>query len=344
MLSNPKIRASIKAIECYLPANVLHNDQLASEFGVWSSEQIESKTGICTRFIIDEEECASDLAFKAAQKLFSKNIIDPADVDFVMLCTQSPDYALPTTACILQSRLGLPTSCGALDFNLGCSGFIYGLGLAKGLIESGQARNILLITAETYTRYIHPQDRSLRTIFGDAATVTLVTGMESEDSLIGPFVYGTDGLGAENLIVPTGGQRKPVNPNPELIEDHDGNKRTVNNLYMNGPEIFSFTIKVVPASVTELLKISSKSLDQIDYFVFHQANMYMLEHLRKRLKLPREKFGVCIRDCGNTVSSSIPIVLESLSKQGTIRPGHLVMLVGFGVGYSWGATLVRWTA
>ena len=338
------MRAVIKAIAYYLPEKVLDNNQLALEWGTWSAERIEGKTGIKTRHIAQENECASDLAVKAAQNLFARGACALSEIDFLLLCTQSPDYFLPTTACLLQTRLGLSTSCGALDFNLGCSGFIYGLGLAKGLIETGQARNVLLITAETYSKFVHPQDRSVRTLFGDAAAAVLVSGIESEECLIGPFVYGTDGTGAENLIVPTGGMRNPPVPNPDVTEDSDGNRRTINNLYMNGPEIFNFTLKTVSPSVHQLLRISGKRFEEIDFYIFHQANQYMLQYLRKKLRIPVEKFPIIMSDCGNTVSSTIPIALDTLCREGKLQPGHLIMLVGFGVGYSWAATLARWTA
>lgn len=338
------VRSVIKGIAHHLPEQVLDNDRLALELGAWSAEKIERKTGIRTRHFVRDDECASDLAFRAAETLFTQGVCVRADIDCLLLCTQSPDYFLPATACLLQSRLGLRKSCAALDFNLGCSGFIYGLGMAKGLLESGQARNVLLLTADTYSKFIHPQDRSTRTLFGDAAAATLVSGVESDECLIGPFVYGTDGTGAVNIIVPTGGMRKPLVHNPVLVEDNDGNKRTINNLCMNGPEIFNFTLQVVPQTVTDLLKASDRRLEEIDYFVFHQANRYMLEHLRKKLSIPTEKFCISMRDYGNTVSSTIPIALEALWKEGKIQPGNLLMLVGFGVGYSWGATLVRWTA
>jgi 3-oxoacyl-[acyl-carrier-protein] synthase-3 len=337
-----KIHAAIKATEYFLPEGSLNNEQLASEFEAWTAEKIGGKTGIQTRHFVKAGECASDLAVKAAEKLFASGKCDPSQIDFLLLCTQSPDYFLPTTACLLQARLGLRNSCGALDFNLGCSGFVYGLGLAKGLVESGQARNVLLITADTYTKFIHSQDRSVRTLFGDAAAATLVTGIDSEQPLLGPFVYGTDGTGAPNLIVPAGGLRQPVVPNATLTEDADGNKRTINNLFMNGPEIFTFTLRVVPKVVSDLIRDSAINPDSIDFYVFHQANQYMLEHLRKRLAIPSEKFCISMKNCGNTVSSTIPIALFDLGREGKLRPGNTIMLVGFGVGYSWGATLVRW--
>jgi 3-oxoacyl-[acyl-carrier-protein] synthase-3 len=340
---NNGVQAAIKAIEYHLPEAVLDNRALAAEFADWSADKIEAKTGIRVRHVARADECASDLGVLAARKLLATGICNPADIDFLLFCTQCPDYLLPTSACLIQSRLGLRESSGALDFNLGCSGFVYGLGLAKGLIESGQAHHVLLITADTYTKFIHPQDRSVRTLFGDAAAATLISAVPSRETQLGPFVYGTDGKGAANLIVPTGGLRRQVVENAELEVDTSGNKRTVNNLFMNGPEIFNFTLRVVPRTVSELLCLAGKKPEEIDYFVFHQANEYMLEHLRKKLLIPPERFSISLRDCGNTVSSSIPVALRALDDEKRLKSGALIMLVGFGVGYSWGATLVRWS-
>ena len=336
-------RAVIREIAYYLPESVLTNEQLAAEFPDWSVKKIEEKTGIAERRIAAAGECASDLAVCAASKLFSTGCCGPGQIDYLILCTQSPDYFLPTTACLIQARLGVPTRAGALDFNLGCSGYVYGLGLAKGLIETGQAENVLLLTAETYSKFIHPGDRSVRTLFGDAAAATLVQAVSAEDGdeYIGPFVYGTDGTGWKNLIVPTGGMRAPRS-NGEAKTDEQGNVRSPDNLYMNGPEIFAFTLGAVPKCVCSLLEKSGKTIDDIDLFVFHQANQYMLEFLRKKLKLPGEKFYLALRYSGNTVSCTIPIALRDAIEKGKLLPGNLVMLVGFGVGYSWGATLVRW--
>lgn len=333
---------AVSAIEYFLPGKVLTTQDLSREFPEWRVEKIESKTGIQERHIAGPEEFASDLAVAAAQKLFASGVCAPEDIDFLLYCTQSPDYFLPTTACIIQDRLGIPTSAGAYDFNLGCSGYIYGLGQAEGLIATGQASNVLLITAETYSKFIHPGDRSVRTIFGDAAAATLIRAVEVETPLIGPFVYGTDGGGAGNLIVPAGGLRQPRTEQTAVASlDDQGNTRSQDNLFMNGSEIFNFTLTSVPGSVERLLKKSGLCLDQVDLFVFHQANKYMLEHLRKFLKLPPEKFVMALSHCGNTVSSTIPIALKQTAAEGRLRPGAVVMLVGFGVGYSWGATMLR---
>ena len=332
--------SAIESIEYHLPDGVLTSAGLAAEFPGWTVDKIQSKTGIEERRIAADDEFASDLAVAAAEKLFAAGA-GRASVDALLYCTQSPDYLLPTTACLLQHRLGLRTDIAALDFNLGCSGYIYGLGLAHAMIASGQARRVLLLTADTYSKYIHPGDRSVRTLFGDAAAATLI-GASAQPGLSGPFVYGTDGSGAENLIVPAGGLRRPRAEQAEAVADEAGNLRTVNNLYMNGPEIFNFTLRVVPATVEAVLARSGRTADEIDLFVFHQANQYMLEHLRKRLGVPAEKFVVSMQKCGNTVSSSIPIALRLAQESGRLQPGMKIMLLGFGVGYSWGGTIIEW--
>jgi 3-oxoacyl-[acyl-carrier-protein] synthase-3 len=335
--------AAISAIEYFLPETILSTRGLAEEFPGWTVEKIDSKTGIQERRIAGPGECASDLGTQAARKLFESGACRPSDVDFLLFCTQSPDYFLPTTACIIQDRLAIPTESGAYDFNLGCSGYVYGLGQAEGLIATGQASCVLLITADTYSKFIHPRDRSVRTIFGDAAAATLITAVESKTARIGPFVYGTDGRGAENLIVPAGGCRRPRSPETSVAaEDSSGNVRSADNIFMNGAEIFSFTLNSVPAALERLLEKAGLTIGDVDLFAFHQANRYMLDHLRKRMNLPEEKFLLEMSNCGNTVSSSIPIALKHALSDRRLREGALIAMAGFGVGYSWGATLVRW--
>ncbi|MBV8867005.1 MAG: ketoacyl-ACP synthase III [Acidobacteriaceae bacterium] len=337
------MHASIAAISYYLPEHSLTTPELSAQFPEWSVEKIDEKTGIHDRHIAGEDDCASDLAVAAAQKLFDSGVCEPRDIDYILLCTQSPDYFLPTTACLVQDRLGIPTSSGALDFNLGCSGFIYGLGLAEGLVATGQAQKILLLTAETYSKFLNARDRSVRTIFGDAAAATLLRAVDSGQPVLGPFVYGTDGKGALNLIVPAGGMRRPrTSETAPAVQDESGNMRSPDNLFMDGAEIFNFTLTAVPKCIDALLYRAGLPLEDIDLFVFHQANRYMLEHLRKRVKIPAEKFQISMAHCGNTVSSTIPIALAHALDEGRLKEGSLVMLVGFGVGYSWGATLLRW--
>jgi len=333
--------AAIKAISYYLPPRVLSNADINAEFPEWSIEKIAEKTGILERHIADADTTSADLGVESSLHLFREHGVDPASIDFVMLCTQSPDYFLPTTACLMQDRLGIPTSAGALDFNLGCSGFVYGLSLARGLIDSGAAHNVLFITAETYSKFIHPLDKSVRTIFGDGAASTLITATADAAPRIGPFVFGTDGRGGENLIVPTGGMRRHATGLSPDQEDGEGNTRNDDSLFMNGGEIFQFTLQRVPRLVDELLAKAGLEKDDIDLYVFHQANQFMLDALRKKLKLPSERFYVSMAHAGNTVSATIPIALADAMAAGRLRAGHVAMLVGFGVGYSWAGCIAR---
>lgn len=333
--------AVIKAITYHLPDQKLTNQQLAKEFQGWGVEKIYEKTGIAERRIAAADECASDLGVIAAQKLFASGACRPEDIDFLIFCTQTPDYFLPASACIIQDRLGLPTSCGCVDYNLGCSGFVYGLALAKGLIESGMSQNVLLITADTYTKLIHPQDKSVRTLFGDAAAATLIS-READAETIGPFVFGTDGKGAPTFIVPAGGFRLPLTPETaQEYQDNSGNVRSPQHLYMDGPEIFNFTLKTVPEAVYELLEKMKMTINDIDFFIFHQANRFMLEKLRNKINIPANKFIINLEYIGNTVSSSIPISLNIFSEEKLLNVDSLIMLVGFGVGFSWAASIIK---
>jgi len=336
-------RAVLKAIASYLPDGSLTNEELAQQLGGWDAQKILEKTGIAVRRIAGPNECSSDLGVAAAKRLFENGACAPGDIDFLLFCTQSPDYFLPTTACLVQDRLGLRLDCGALDFNQGCSGFVYGLSLAKSLIETGSATNVLLITAETYSKFINRRDRSVRTIFGDGAAATLLSAVESDRELIGPFVFGTDGSGARELIVPAGGMRQPVGCEQTIeSEDGRGNWRSQRNLYMNGPEVYRFTVETVPRLLEQLLEKSGRAVEDVDHFIFHQANKFMLDRLRARTPIPEEKFWVDLADTANTVSCTIPIALEKAVCRRQIRPGQNLALVGFGVGYSWAATMLEW--
>lgn len=330
------MEAFIKAISYYLPEKVVTNEQLVEEFPEWSVEKIAKKVGINERHIAAEDETAGDMAYKAAEKLISENGINKACIDFVMLCTQSPDYFLPSTSCIIQNRLGLSTKCGAFDFNLGCSGYEYGLAIAKGLIVSGIAKNILLLTAETYNKHIHPKDKGNRTIFGDGATASLISSHGF--AKIGEFVLGSDGSGYDRLIHKTGAMRyfQPMN---DLHEDEIGNPLSSDYLFMDGKAIFDFTSDVVPPMIEETLKKHELTMDDVNLFVFHQANKYMINYLRKLIAIDKDKFYVFMEKVGNTVSSTIPIALCEAQKEGKLKGN--VLLAGFGVGLSYGATLLR---
>lgn len=242
------IKATIKACRSYFPEGRLDNNQLAREIGVWSAQQILDRTGIAVRAVAAPEETASDLGFAAASKLFSDEVCRPSQIDYLLVCTQSPDYFLPSTACLLQHRLGLPNDCGAFDINQGCSGFVYGLSVAKGLIETNAATQVLLITTDTYTKYVNTHDRGVRTLFADAGAATLVVATEAEEDLIGPFVFGTDGGGAASLIVPAGAARCPISAETAReTTDPDGCRRSKQNLYMDGRAVLEFVLREVPA-------------------------------------------------------------------------------------------------
>lgn len=336
--------AAIQALEHHVPERRLTNDELAELYPDWTAQKIFDKTGIRERRVVGPDEFASDLGAAAAEKLIERTGVDRSTVDLLVYCTQSPDYFLPTTACILQERLGLPTTTAAFDYNLGCSAFPYGLAMIRGLIETGAASTALLVMAETYSRFIHPLDRSVRTLFGDAASATLVTATEREAPTLGPFVLGSDGKGANNLIVKRGGVREPIGMEP-LAEttDSGGNVRTEAHLYMNGPAILEFTIRRIPAVFKELLARAEVRLSDVRWVILHQANEYVLRHLQKKIGIPDEKFAVHLEKCGNTVSSTIPIVLQHLVEKRQVARDDLVLTLGFGVGYSWGANLIRWS-
>lgn len=331
------MNAYIKAISYYLPDKVVTNEELVAEFPEWTVDKIADKVGVKQRHVASEDETALDLAQKACDILFFDNPrINREDIDFVILCTQSPDYILPTSACILQNRLGLRKDIGAFDFNLGCSGYVYGLAIAKGLIAGGIAGNILLVTAETYNKRLHPKDKGNRTIFGDGATATVVSIEGFAE--IGEFSLGTDGSGANNLIIKTGGA-KHCNKAEDVSFDENGNPVSSDWLYMNGAEIFMFTQKAVPKMIKANLEKNGLKMEDIKLVVLHQANKFMLEFLRKKMKIPQEKFFINIEKIGNTVSNSIPIALED-AMSANLLYGN-VLISGFGVGYSFGACVLK---
>lgn len=330
--------AYIKAISYYLPDKIVTNDELVSEFPEWSIDKVAAKVGVESRHLAADNETAGDMAEKAARKLFNDYNINPVSIDFVMLCTQSPDYHLPSTACILQNKLGIPTSAGAFDYNLGCSGCIYGLAVAKGLIAGGIARNVLLLTSETYNKYLHPSDKSNRSIFGDGAAACLISTEGFAE--IGEFSLGTDGSGAHKLIVRTGAARQKLSTGVSSMDD-EGHTRFDDFLYMDGGGIFNFTLDAVPAMVKDILAKNHMAKDAVDYYIFHQANKFMLNTIRKVCVLPKEKFYIDLADTGNTVSSTIMIGLKRCIEAGVISNGMNVMVTGFGVGLSWGGTILK---
>lgn len=331
------MKAYIKAINYALPEGVLTNEQVATMFPEWTVEKIEKKLGIKQRHITAENETASDIAIKAAEQLFETSGINKEEIDYLIFVTQSPDYHLPTTACVIQKRIGLSHNLTSIDVNLGCNGFVVGLSLAKAVILAGQAKNVLLLTGETYSKYMHEKDKSNRTIFGDGASATIV----STDGIaeIGEFVVGTDGEGADNLIVKTGGARhmKPAN---DLVFDDFGNPRSSDNLYMDGPAILNYSLDFLAKLVNAVLAKNNLTMDDIDLHVYHQANIFLANLERKTLRIPPDKYWVSIENTGNTVSSTIPIALCEAIKEGKLINGMKVLSIAQGLGYTWGGMVL----
>jgi 3-oxoacyl-[acyl-carrier-protein] synthase III len=325
------MKLKISEIAYHLPALVEGVDILKEDNPDWDIPKILDKTGIITRHIAAQDETAVDLAYAAGIKLLNLSV-NPDQIDLLILVTQSPDYVLPTSACILQDRLGLPKNCMAFDINLGCSGFVYALSIAGGLIESGIAKKGIILCSDTYTKYIAKDDRTCRPIFSDGAAAVFVE--RSEADTIGPFVFGTDGSGYDRLIVKEGGARDLC---PTL-------EHTCGTIEMKGSSVLLFTMSVVPESINKLLINASMTLDDVDLVVFHQASKLVIDNLTQRLSLDTKKVFANYASIGNTVSATIPIALKDADNQGRLRNGDNVLLVGFGVGLSWGATLMRWTS
>jgi 3-oxoacyl-[acyl-carrier-protein] synthase-3 len=333
--------AYVKAISYFLPPTKFTN----LDFGISYPESLNQsnleKLGIKERRVVGENQTASDLAVESALLLFNEYSIDKNEIDFILFCAQEFDHYTPTTACLIQDRLGITSQCGALDFNLGCSGFVYGLSLAKGLIEACGCKNVLLLTSSTLTKTFHPKDKNSRYIFGDGAAATLIS-IGNDNKNIGSFVFGTDGKRGDKIIIKDGGARNKINENSYIdFKDEFGNVTNNAHFYMNGTSIFNFGLKTVPKMIEEVLIKSNLTMESIDLFVFHQTNSFMNEMIRKKIGIPSSKFIVHIENCGNTVSSSIPIALAEAIKSGKAKKGHTILLAAFGTGLSWAATTVR---
>ena len=327
--------AYIKALTYYLPNQVVDNIQLESELG--GVENVAKTAGVETRRRAATNETASDLAVKAAEQLFEENGINPQIIDFLIYCTQSPDYFMPSTSCVIQDRLGIPTTAGAFGYDLGCSGYVYGLAIANSFVDSGLAKNVLLLTADTISKYLHPKDKN-RLLFGDAATATLI----SADGIarIGKFEKGTDGKGYEYIIIRNGGNRHRELTG-KCTTDENGNIHHEDNFDMDGEAVFNFTVERIPNLIERCLELNKMQKENVGYYVFHQANKYMLSTLRKLNKLPKDGFFVDLSDTGNTTSSTVPIGLVKSLKAGNIHKDMNVMVAGFGVGLSWAATILK---
>lgn len=327
--------AYIKALSYYLPENIVTNDQLEQEME--GAEAVAKTVGVETRRKASEDETASDMAVKAAEQLFVENNIERESIDFLIYCTQSPDYFMPSTSCTIQSRLGLPTTMGCFGYDLGCSGYVYGLAVANSFVDSGLAKNVLLLTGDTISKYLHPEDKN-RTLFGDAASATLISSEGIAE--IGKFDLGTDGKGYDHIIIRNGANRHRQTTGLSHT-DENGAIHYEDNFDMNGEAVFGFTVERIPLLIQATLEKNGMQKEDINYYVFHQANKYMLNTLRKLNKLPKDAFFVDLSDTGNTTSTSVPIGLVKSLKNGNIQQGMNVIVSGFGVGLSWAGTILK---
>ena len=326
MSEGPSAPPGIAGVASYLPETTLTNDALVERFG-FDREFLDNKIGVHTRRIAADNEAVSDMAVRAAETLLARGLVPRDSIELLVLCTQNPDYRLPATANIVQDRLGLPDTTAAFDFNQGCSGYVYGLAIARSMMMAHGFSAALLLTADAYSKAMDPGNRATVPLFGDGAAATLLTA--DGPGKMGRFTFGSDGSGAGSLIVRGGGSRHPAMP-----------VSGPGALYMNGRAIMKFMIKRVPADVDRCLALNGLDRASVDAFVFHQASGHMVNSLIREMGLPPGKAPIEIADCGNTVSSTLPIALERLGGAAALA-GKTVLLCGFGVGLSWGSTVVR---
>ena len=330
---------SITKIEYFLPKKVLNTEDLAKEFHK-DSEVIFKNTGIRKRHIRDSKQIGSDLGYEAANKLLTKFPDYISNIDFLIFCTEGLDYKAPTTASTIHYRLGLNEKCGCIDMPMGCAGYIYGLSLAKSMIFSGDVSCVLFIAADIPTSVIHSEDFDMRALFGDAGTATIIE--RSNDGKIGKFIFGNDGSGAKNLLVERGSTRAPLDI--EYLKKHEAQPGNLahGRMSMNGLEITRFSLEKVPVLLHQTLEKNNITFEEIDLFVFHQASLIILNSLKRKCKIPDSKFYIYLEEVGNTVSCTIPIALYHAEKENRLKRGDKVMLLGFGVGYSWGGTIINY--
>ncbi len=308
----------------------------AAIFGVDEMEKTAKVIGVRSRHIAPPQLCTSDLCHAAAVRLLDDLGWARDSVDGLIFVSQSPDYELPATACTLQARLGLPDRCAAFDVNLGCSGFVYGLWLGSQIVGGGGIRRLLLLAGDVSTRRLAPHDKSVKPLFGDAGTATAIEFSPGAAPMA--FELGTDGAGFASIIIPASGFRQPrTDETKALFAGADGIERSAENIYINGAEVFNFTIKRIPPLVETLMASAGKTREQYDHFVFHQANAFMLQHLAKRLKIPTEKFVLAMETVGNTSSASIPLAITMALRESLAEQPREMLLAGFGVGLSWAA-------
>jgi 3-oxoacyl-[acyl-carrier-protein] synthase-3 len=339
------IRARIAGIEKWLPEKVVTNAELDAAHPGWRMNEVVLQTGVWERRIARADETSLDLGQRAAELLLERMNIPPDGIDGLIFCTQTPDQVMPPNACLLQHRLGLSKSTACFDFTLACSGFLYGLFMARAFIISGACRRVLLVTSETYSKLMNQEDRGTMTLFGDGAAATLVEASEEGGARaphIGAIILGTDGSHANCFEVPASGARTPSSVlTREAHKDKSGNIRTSENIHMNGAEVLNFVRREVPANVQAVLAHEGITLADIGLVLFHQASQASLNYLKRALAVDDTKLYSNLATTGNTVSASIPIALRDAEIEGRLSNGTTVLLSGFGVGLSWGAAVVQ---
>ncbi len=335
------MNAKIGHISYFLPKNKVTNEQLEEKYPSWNMKSLVKKTGVYTRHIADDDETALDLSVVACKKFFAETGMQPESVDAILYCTQSSDYIMPPNALLLHRHFDFRNDIPAFDINLACSGYIYGLSIAKAMVVSQMAKNVLLVTADTYSKYINPRDRSTKTLFGDGAAVTLIEPCDDDRGILFQSL-GSEGKFYKKFYIPAGGLRKPKCEST-AFEDFDaaGNVKNEEQIHMDGLGVWNFIRTKIPVHISEFLEKSSMDLNDINHFIFHQASKLTLDSLIKVLKISPDKVYINLDKVGNTVSSSIPIAIADARKEGLLVEDEIILLSGFGVGLSYGSMLYK---
>jgi len=330
----------IRSIAACVPSKVEHNEELIKFLTRDEVEKTINTIGIRKRRYADNHVCASDLCYRAADKLLNNLNIDRDSIDILIFLSQTPDYKMPATAPLLQNRLKLSKNCGAFDINLACSGYIYGLSTAFAYASQPNINNVLLLVGDTMSKIIDQQDMVNVPLFGDAGTATLVNKGEYGKS---HFSLYSDGSGHGLMEVMAGQCRVPTTKeNLEFKKNVNGNNRFINKFFMDGVDVFNFTMSVVPKSIKTILRETNNKLEDIDFLIFHQANKFMTDFFSKRLKFPIDKVPYCLEHFGNTSSSSIPLTIVDRIDNYSIKNSK-ILLSGFGAGLSWGTAVLNMT-
>jgi 3-oxoacyl-[acyl-carrier-protein] synthase-3 len=330
----------IQGIAAAVPKNIINNYEYTEHFPKEDVKEIVDKTGVKERRFAEIGTCASDLCFAAANQLFDDLQIDKSEIDALIFISQTADYRMPATSIILQHKLGLPKKTMAFDINLGCSGFVYGLSVAYSLMQQPSFRKILVLDGETRSRIYSPKDRKTAFLFGDAGIAAII---EKDDKYgISHFSLGSDGSKESLIKVDAGGYRNPsaAETLTEKVVDEYGNIRSDEHGYMNGADVFNFVLLEIPKDIKNLLATSQETTESINYFVFHQANSYMNDYLKNKMKLPEEKVPTSIEKFGNTSSVSIPLTI-ALKLKNELLGNKKLLLSGFGVGMSWASAVIQ---